>query len=107
MITLLSKLFKLDYKTLVEISSYYELYDFLIRQIFGIKFKDNLIYINPNKNHFDQNFKMIILDDIGKQHSIYINQNSDFKGLEVGDVIYSNLKVVDLNFIDHNAKLCI
>jgi hypothetical protein len=50
---------------------------------------------------------MIILDDIGNQHSIYINQNSDFKGLEVGDVIYSNLKVVDLNFIDHNAKLCI
>ncbi|MDD4111043.1 MAG: hypothetical protein PHS54_05815, partial [Clostridia bacterium] len=106
-VLLISKIFNFDYKTIVKLKSYYDIYMFILKEIFGIEIKGEIIYINPKSEHYDKNFKIIYVDDNVKRHGIYVEQNSTFKGLEVGDVIYSNLKVIDLSLIENNAKFCI
>lgn len=106
-ILMISKVFNFDYKKVVNLKSYFEIYKFILKEIFGIEIREEIIYINPKKEHYDKNFKIIFTDSKGKKHGIYVEQNSAFKGLKVGDVIYSNLKVIDLSLIENNAKFCV
>lgn len=106
-ILMLSKIFNIEYKNIVNLKSYFEIYNFILKEVFGIKVKEEIIHINPKREHYDKNFKIIFTDDKDKKHGVYVEQNSAFKGLEVGDVIYSNLKVIDLSLIENNAKFCV
>lgn len=101
------KTFNCECKKLSQISSYFELYNFIVKDIFGIALNQKFIYINPQKNFYNQNFKFIFIDELGKSHNIYISQNSEFKGLEVNGIVYANLKVIDLNLIEGSAKFCV
>ncbi len=106
-IFLLTKVFNFDYKQATKIQSYFDLYQVIVREVFGIKLNGNILYVNPNQEFFSENFKIVFTDKNYIQHGIYVDQNRNAKGLEVDEVFYSNLKVVDLSLIKKNAKLCL
>jgi hypothetical protein len=103
-----SKYFNISYKDLASVLSYFQLYNLFVKDVFGIKMKNDLIEINPV--HFRENFKVVIRNPYKNDdcHNILVCQNSDNIGLEIGGVLYSNLKTIDLSLLkEKNIKLSI
>lgn len=92
--------------TLINLNSYFNVYNFFISEFLGIKESNSCITLNPKKEYFKKSFKLVFCDS-GIRKSLYICKNNEIKGLEVGEVFYTNLKVVDLTLINRNSKLCI
>lgn len=104
---IIEKNFNIELSKVRKFNSYFDIYMFFIKDFLDIREKSFGISLNPKKEYYNNNFKIIFLSECGKNKSIYVQQNSELKGLEVGDVFYTNLNLIDLTLINKVAKLCI
>ena len=82
--------------------NYFDLYNNLLQNIFGIKLVNNRLFISP-KIQID--FKINLLFN-NEQKSIFVSSKGK-KELIVNNVVYSNISFIDLDLIDKTAFLCV
>ena len=86
----------------LKFETYLEMYNHLLKEVFGIEIYRNKLFANPKIN---LDFK-IVLNNGNVEKSVYVSRKGKTE-LVVNGVVFSNIPFVDLNLIEKTAFLCV